>query len=243
MRAYFAVGDATTAIRMLAKHRALISYAYVGTPWLPVKHLPTLVQVTTDLMIDSGAFTAWKQDRPIVLDDYMTWLAEDAPAYSVAIALSVIGDADASVTNWERMRREAPSVGARLMPVFHEGDPIEVLDDYVKHSTIVGLGRVGGRRSEQKTLEFYDQAFNRHPLGTFHALGNADPKQLEHYPMASFDSTGWQRDAGYSASKPWPLNRVPADLRMQCYIEATETIAHRPLARRRMQQGTLPGVT
>jgi len=77
----------------------------------------------------------------------------------------------------------------------------------------------------------------------FHALGNADPRQLEHYPMASFDSTGWQRDAGYSASKPWPLNRVPADLRMQCYIEATETIAHRPLARRRMQQATLPGVT
>ncbi len=228
MKAYFAVGDATTAIRMLAGHRALISYAYVGTPWVPIQHLPKLVEVTTDLMIDSGAFTAWKQERPIVLDDYVAWLLEDAPAHSLAISLDIIGDADASVANWERIRSEAPSLASKLMPVWHEGDPVEHLDDYVRHAPVVGLGRVEGRRSEQKTLEFYDAAFNRCPDAAFHALGNANPEQLEHYPMASFDSTGWQRDAGYSAAKPWPLNRVPRDLRMACYIEATETIEYKP---------------
>jgi len=85
-----------------------------------------------------------------------------------------------------------------------------------------------GKAGVKKTFAFYDEVFNRYPSGKFHALGNANPLTLEPYPFTSFDSTGWQRDAGYSNDVGWPYNRCTRTTRMLAYIEATTTIEHRP---------------
>lgn len=224
MKAYFAVGDSHTALKFLAGHRMLVSFAYVGSTFLPAKAVAELGGASAGLMIDSGAFTAWRKGKPISLESYSTWLL-NAPPHDVALTLDVIGDADASILNWDTLRQIHPGI----VPVWHEGDPVEHLDEYVAGATIVALGRIAGRRSAQKTLEFYDAAFNRHEH-KYHALGNADPAQLEPYPFDSFDSTGWQRDAVYTHSKSWPFNRCAKETRLRAYIEATETIEHRPAA-------------
>ena len=192
MKAIFAVGDVGTATRLLRGHSALMSYAYIGTRWVPAAKLPALCESVADLTIDSGAFTAWRQDTAIDLGAYTDWLVAGAPPFATCVALDVIGDADASVRNWREMLLRALSLAPRLMPVWHECDPPEHLDEYVARSGIVGLGRIAGRRSQPKTFTFYDEAFNRHPDARFHALGNASPTTLEPYPFASFDSTGWQ---------------------------------------------------
>lgn len=222
MKAYFAVGDSHTALKFLAGHRMLISFAYVGTTFLPAKAVAEIASASTGLMIDSGAFTAWRKRKPIDLDAYVAFLAK-APTHDAALTLDVIGDADASMANWQTLRR---SILGNVIPVWHEGDPIEHLDEYVAGSALVALGRIDGRRSEQKTWEFYDVAFNRHEHA-YHALGNANPVQLEPYPFESFDSTGWQRDAVYSNAARWPFNRCAKETRLRAYIEATETIEHR----------------
>lgn len=222
MKAYFAVGDSHTAIKFLAGHRMLISFAYVGTSFLPALAVGPIATAASGLMIDSGAFTAWRKGKPIELEAYEAWLST-APAHDAAIGLDVIGDAGASMVNWQRLRKSFPAI----VPVWHEGDPIEHLDEYVAGSPLVALGRIEGRRNEQKTLEFYDAAFNRHEH-RYHALGNANPVQLEPYPFDSFDSTGWQRDAAYSNSARWPYNRCLKETRLRAYVEATETIEHRP---------------
>lgn len=234
MKAIFAVGDVQTATRMLAGRSALVSFAYVGTRWVPRALLPKLAAVVADLTIDSGAFTAWRQGKPIDLGRYIDWLLCDAPPFSHAIALDVIGDAEASVRNWRHMLELAPSLAPRLMPVWHEGDPEEHLEEYAARAPIVGLGRIEGRRSEQKTFAFYDEAFNAQPDGRFHALGNASPTTLEPYPFASFDSTGWQRDAAYSNAARWPFNRCSKETRIRAYIEATCSIEHRPARQLRL---------
>jgi hypothetical protein len=163
------------------------------------------------------------------LGTYLEGLAA-APPFEWAIALDVIGDYEASVRNWCRMRALAPAVASRFVPVWHEGDPLEHLDEYVRCANLVALGRIDARRSEPKTLTFYDEAFNRHPQGTFHALGSANPATLEPYPFASFDSTAWQRDAAYSNAARWPYNGCSRETRMRAYIEAADTIEHRPPA-------------
>jgi hypothetical protein len=235
MRAFFAVGDGRTAARMLTGRNVLLSFAYLGTSWLPAKCVSAITSGALSVMVDSGAFTAWKQGKAIDLEDYLRWLEAPAFTFETAIALDVIGDADASVSNWQRMRARAPHV--RLMPVWHEGDPIEHLDEYAARAPIVGLGRIEGRRSEVKTLEFYDAAFNRWPTLAMHALGNANPTTLEPYPFASFDSTGWQRDAAYSNAARWPFNRCSRETRMRAYLEATETVEHRPAKQMRLFGG------
>lgn len=228
MNAFFAIGDAHTAAKMLAGRRVLFSFAYVGTRWLAPKPLAEVCAGATEVMIDSGAFTAWRQGKPVDLDAYLAWLAGDAPRFDWAIGLDVIGDAAKSLANFRQMLERVPSLASRLMPVWHEGDPPEHLDAYVSLANRVALGRIEGRRSEQKTFLFYDEAFNRQPDAKFHALGQANAVQLEPYPFASFDSTGWQRDSAYSNAARWPFNRCTRDTRMRAYIEATETICHTP---------------
>jgi hypothetical protein len=228
VNAYFAIGDASTAARMLAGRRVLFSFAYVGSRWLQPERLAECCAAAQSVRIDSGGFTAWKQGRPIALEDYVAWLQNEAPAFEQAFALDAVGDHHETRRRYRALLELAPSLASRVIPIWHEGAPFEYLDEYVAHAPVVGLGRIAGRSSEQKTLAFYDETFNRHPDGKFHALGNADPKTLEPYPFESFDATSWQRDAAYSNAARWPFNRCTKETRMRAYIEATETIEYRP---------------
>jgi hypothetical protein len=223
---YFAVGDGPTAVRHLVGLRALVSYAYVtGTDnWIKPKQLTELAQVTAGIMIDSGAFTVWKKGIAVSLDQYLGWLSTEAPAFEWALGLDVIGDAAASLKNYELARAKEP----RIVPVWHEGDPLEHLEHYCETSRLVALGRVEARDSEQKTFAFYDSAFNAQPDAEFHALGNGSPPTLEPYPFYSFDSTGWQRDSVYTEAARWPLCRASKDTRRRVYIEAMSSIEHVP---------------
>jgi hypothetical protein len=228
VRAFFAVGDAHTAARLLHGRHVLFSFAYVGSRWLDAPHLAEVTRNAASVRIDSGGFTAWKQGRPIEIGAYVEYLCTAAPPFECAFQLDAVGDPEETARRFDRMLAAAPELGGRIVPIWHEGAPHELLDDYVRRAPLVGLGRIDGRRSEARTLEFYDDAFNRHPGAAFHALGNANPRTLEPYPFASFDATSWQRDAAYSNAARWPFDRCSKETRMRAFIEATETIAHTP---------------
>lgn len=231
MRAIFAVGDARSAAKYLPGRWALISYAYWGTSWL--EGIEKVASTFAGLVIDSGAFTIWNREQSgkappggITVESYAEFLTKEAPQHAWALSLDVIGNAEASMAQFARLRALLPS--RNIVPIYHEGDPIEHLDAYCAASDLVALGRIEGRRSERKSLEFYDTVFNHCPGGKFHALGNASPATLELYPFDSFDSTTWQRNAAYSNALGWPYNRCSKDTRIQAFLEATETIAYRP---------------
>ena len=97
MKAFFAVGDASTAARMLIGRRVLFSFAYIGSSWLPEKHMKPLCAGASDIMVDSGAFTVWNRGEAIDIGRYVAWLLSRTMPYSTAISLDVIGDADSSV--------------------------------------------------------------------------------------------------------------------------------------------------
>lgn len=232
MKPIFAIGDAPTAGRYLVRQWGLISYAYWGTSWL--RGIDKVLPQLTGLVLDSGAFTIWQRELRgqappggLNVETYARWLVEVAPSHNWALSLDVIGNGRASMAQYQQLRALVGNK-SNLVPVWHEGDDLDLLDSYVASAPLVALGRTDGRRNKRKSFEFYDEAFNRFPEGKFHALGNSDPETLEPYPFESFDSTGWQRNAIYSEKHGWPWNRASKDTRIKAYVEAVCTISHRP---------------
>lgn len=229
MTPIFAVGSGSTAARILVGKRALVSFAYVGTRWLPESRLAKLQAACAGLVLDSGAFTAWQKGTPIDIAEHTAFVAERHAEFEWCAALDAIGDAAASLANWRRQRSELAS-DVRLVPVFHEGEDFEILDEYVAAAPLIGLGRTKGRKSVDATFDWYDDVFNRYPLGKFHAFGNGSPETLEPYPFVSFDCTTWERNSTYGGKHRWPWSRCTKETCMRAYIEAFETVTYRPRA-------------
>ena len=227
MKAYFAAGAGASAVKMLSGHNVLVSFAMIGT-WINVNHVKKLRAAGGSMFLDSGAFSAWSKGKPIDLHAYVDFVREHHAIFDTVAALDVIGDGHASLNNWLAMTYALPEVGDKIMPVYHEGDDLALLDQYVAGARVVGVGRTDGRGDEDKTLQLYDDVFNRHPHGKFHAFGNSNPKTLEPYPFDSFDSTTWERDSVYGGKHRWPWSHASRATRMAAYIEAIETIRHRP---------------
>lgn len=244
MIAYFAVGAGSVAVRLLEGRAALVSFASIGS-FVSLNHLDSLRAKCSKMFLDSGAFSAWTKGTPIDIARYIAFVHERGSMFDVIASLDeipAIGQcapaADRSLANWRAMRDSLHQYADRIIPVHHEGDPVDVLDAYVDAGArLIGLGRTLGRRSKPLSLDFYDQVFNRHPLHAFHAFGNGDPQTLEPYPFESFDCSSWERDAGYSNKHGFPWCRVAKETRMRAYVEALSTIEHRPPKQAPLQFG------
>ena len=232
IKPYFVVGwTVKAAVKILAGHGVLISYALVDDGQVTLDQLRSFVSAGCELVFDNGEFSRWKTGRKTDGPKFYNWLrsldGEGIP-WKWAVALDVIGDANGTRENWRGVLSDHSDISQKLVPVFHEGDPWDLLDEYDPTNRLVALGRIEGRKSKYKTFDWYDHAFNRHPTMVAHALGNASPDTLEPYPFASFDATSWDRSAAYSHALGWPFNRCSRELRMRAYVEAAETIEYRP---------------
>lgn len=227
MEAIFAVGAASVAVRILAGRSALVSYAKIGSNFCPAKTVDKLLDVCPRVILDSGAFSAWTLGTPVNLDQYIAYVRERGTRHAWVAALDDIESPAVSLTNWRRMRADLPELADKIVPVHHEGEPMDLLDEYVSTGGLVGLGRTEGRKSKPKTFAYYDLAFNRHPGAKFHAFGNGSPETLEVYPFASFDCTTWERDASYGGSHGWPWSCASKNTRMLAYVEALSTMKFR----------------
>lgn len=256
----FVVGDISTARRLLVGRAALVSHVYIGSNFVPESQLHSFANEAAELTIDCGAFTRWnrakrgqceecgtaavEQGEPLCPEcatkgeafSVGTWAAfieANAHRFARFVSPDVIADADASLRNWTDLLARVPArFHSQLMPVWHEGDPIEHLEAYDPSARLVALGRTKGRQAgsagRKATRVFYDAAFNAFPDGAFWLLGNGNPETICDYPAKYFDVSTWQRDAAYAQSHGWPWSAVSKDTRMRAYIEAIETITYRP---------------
>jgi len=142
------------------------------------------------LMLDSGAYSAWTIGATIDIDALIA--AEKARAWRYVVALDVIGSPSESRANAFYMKEH----GSKAFPVFHQGEPFELLKEYCQHWDLVGLScRLG---ENKKTSEwFYEQCFRRAFPHRFHSFGWAEEGILSRYPFWSADSTSWQASFRY----------------------------------------------
>lgn len=119
----------------------LLSFAFhFGTDLGPVRRN----LVCGNMMIDSGAFTAWSKGKPIKLDAYAAFLEKWRGCWDHAITLDVIGDGAASAVNTRKLHAR----GLPVMPVFTRGDKLPEFDAMVREVGYVCVGGLVGLPSK-----------------------------------------------------------------------------------------------
>ena len=154
------------------------------------------------VMADSGAFSvATSTHGKIDVYEYMDFMATFKDCCEVFITLDVVTDVNASVRNYDLIR----SKGFPVMPVYHIGEPISLLDDYVKDTGWVGIGgSVVNNISGEKQRTCYNKIFCkgddwRYPPFTLHGLGVSGYKLSFDYPWKSVDNSRAQKFGGYGS--------------------------------------------
>ena len=139
----------------------------------------------TEIMLDSGAFSAWNKGKEIDIYKYIDFIKQND--IKIYFNLDVIGDVEGTKRNQKIMEDN----GLNPIPVFHYGEPFEYLDWLVEQGyTYIGIGGTVGK-SNQVRIEFFDKIYERHPNIDYHALGVTSKVLVERYNWYSVDSTSW----------------------------------------------------
>jgi hypothetical protein len=141
------------------------------------------------MALDPGAYSNLTSEKrgkgPLVtIDGYIEYAARHGEFYDWCASFDdITGGAEGNRRNWERCR--AANI-PRLMPVFHQGEPWPLLEEYCSASEFVGLGFQRPIRDEPAWL---DACFSRIPSRTW-VHGFAMTSYLR-WPFRSVDSKTW----------------------------------------------------
>lgn len=158
------------------------------------------------LMVDSGAFSAHTQGKPIALDEYMAFchkLQRKMPS-AIYVNLDVISSKDASVDvgklsyeNWQTMKRN----GLEPLPVFHLHTDLKWLGKYMAETDYIALGAVVLQKTNKRKAHALSHVWeqlvdkDRNPLIKVHGMGVTSFELMRNYPWFSIDSTSWLQAA------------------------------------------------
>jgi len=136
------------------------------------------------IFLDSGAFSAWTEKVTIKIEEYSKFLCRYSEKLDVYANLDVIGDPVGTLKNQNILEKD----GLNPLPVFHNGEDMKYLDDYVGSYDYVALGGMVGSKTNDKWL---DIIFSKYPDHKFHGFGLTDIALIRKYPFYSVDSTSW----------------------------------------------------
>lgn len=179
------------------------------------------------VLLDSGAFSAWRRGGEIPLKDYITYCKNHQDEVDAYVNLdcipgengkmdhtqaSIENSAAKSYDNLQSMKSE----GLHPIPVFHQGERFEWLDKMVADGeTYVGISPYM-RAHQNEIIEWMDKCFTRitdregRPFIKTHGFGVTASALCRRYPWYSVDSTSWSVGGGYgSILVPRYVNGIP----------------------------------
>ena len=147
-----------------------------------------------ELFLDSGAYSAWSQNKVIDIQEYIAFIKEHEEVITVYANLDVIGDPEATWKNQMIMEK----AGLKPLPVFHYGEDIKWLKrllerkyDYISLGGMVPI-------STQDLVHWLDDLFKNHlcddkgmPFVKVHGFGLTSLRLMMRYCWFSVDSTSW----------------------------------------------------
>ena len=149
------------------------------------------------IMLDSGAYNAWRAGKEVDFREYMRYLKYLIEKYPSAdleyVNLDIIGDGKASYKNWRIMRDE----GLNPIPVWHLTTSRKWLSEYLKLTDRLALSWFGAMPFKRRILSLdflwgnYLTDENGMPTRRVHGMGVADFKILLRYPWYTVDSSSW----------------------------------------------------
>jgi hypothetical protein len=169
--------------------------------------------VKTELMLDSGAFSAWTQGHQIDLNAYAEFCLAHQKHLWMVVNLDVIpgrpGDPptqeeveDSAKRSWANYRK-LHKAGVSSMPVYHHGERRYWLEKIVNEGNgLLGLGGIANK-SPQVREAWLDEVFgylcrgHDYPTIKVHGFGMTSVPLIHKYPWFSVDSVTWTRMAAY----------------------------------------------
>lgn len=146
-----------------------------------------------DMMLDSGAFSAYTKGEKVNLDDYMAYIKKYEKYLTCYVNLDVIGDAEATARNQEIMEAN----GLKPMPVFHIGEEFVHLKRLMDKYEYIGIGGIANLSGTSESFIFLNKVFDMVcdssgiPQNKLHAFGITNTHAMMNYPWYSVDSTSW----------------------------------------------------
>tara|TARA_R100001244_G_scaffold127015_1_gene97492 strand:+ start:99 stop:899 length:801 start_codon:yes stop_codon:yes gene_type:complete len=136
------------------------------------------------LLIDSGAFTAWKKNKEIHVKDYAAWIKTLPIIPWRYFALDVVGNALKTQKNLNWMYAQ----GMKPTPVFQRGEDWSRLQEYHQASDLVGIGLGVGSTGYKNYLREVMKHTDEIPV---HWLGVTQPAWIAYYKPFSVDGSSW----------------------------------------------------
>ena len=138
--------------------------------------------VPLDLLVDSGAFTAWKAGKSVKLDDYKKQISDLPFKPWNYFTLDVVGNPKATKQNFASLIKS----GFRPIPVFTRGEGLGEIEYYYQHSDILGLGGLVGTAGAEG---FVRAVMGKIGSRKVHWLGFTNLDFLSYYRPFSIDSS------------------------------------------------------
>lgn len=164
------------------------------------------------VMLDSGAFSAWRLGCPIDLGKYCEYISEHKAALDSYIVLDVIGSIEGTEANLIEMRRR----GLDPLPVYHsDREPLSVWEKILAENTgYVCLGGLAVNRPTDDVLEARLKKcwamVEKHWPVKIHGLGVLTQWMLERYPFYSVDGSSAIMGAGMGQVQRFVGGRLAA---------------------------------
>lgn len=214
---------AADMLRAMRGKHAMVSFAHP-------RQIEEAAEVCQSVVLDNGAFSAWKSGKPHDFDGYAAWAVHwiKHPAVEWCVIPDVIDgneeDNDALLVNW-------PLDGSLSVPVYHMHESLERLERLATAYPRIALGSSGTysdpgsrawwRRMAEMMAVLTDE--KGMPVCKLHGLRMLDPVIFSHLPLASADSCNVARNIG--VDQAWngpyaPTSRAARALIMMDRIEA-----------------------
>lgn len=165
------------------KLNSLVSYAYFNTE----KQFYRIKEASGgNILMDSGAFTAFTKGKEIPLDEYITFMKSVGKDCDNYFVLDVIGNPEKTYNNYRTML----DADLSPVPIFTVGDDYEMIDKYYETSDVLGFGGLVGK--SQANLLPYLKRIKKYVKGRkIHLLGVSNPVILEFMRPYSSDSSSY----------------------------------------------------
>jgi|WetSurMetagenome_2_1015567.scaffolds.fasta_scaffold49561_4 hypothetical protein len=147
-----------------------------------------------NILIDSGAFTAWKQGLKITTDEYADFI-ESLPFTPWGyFTLDKIGDPEGSYINYKELKKRK----LNPIPIFTRGEKLEMLEQYYKESDFIAIGGLVGTKGNRGFVNGIMKEIKNRKV---HWLGFTSQDFLLNYKPYSCDSSGWASGLLYGQLK------------------------------------------
>lgn len=169
----------------MEKIPVLFSYAYVKPGMMALLTKPE-VHKNFDIVVDSGAFTAFKSGKVITLDEYIKFIRELPFPVERYFTLDSIGNVETTLKNYDILCKE----GLEPIPIFTRGDTKRNFDYYYASRGLVGIGGIAGTNGcKDYLIDLYETGIITGKK--VHWLGFHIHDFLLHYKPFSCDTSSW----------------------------------------------------